>query len=173
MKLKENIFTALLLAIGFILHQITPGILGGMKFDFLLSFIFVSLLLNNTFNNAILTGLLGGLLSAMATSFPGGQIPNMIDKLLTCLIVFVILKSLERFNLKTFVIGFVSVLGTFISGMIFLLSALFISGLPAPLGALIITVVIPTTIVNGLGTVFIYGTIKKALRMSGISTGQI
>ena len=39
MKLKENIFTTLLLAIGLILHYITPGILGGMKFDFLLVYL--------------------------------------------------------------------------------------------------------------------------------------
>ena len=53
MNFKKNIFTALLLAVGFILHQITPGILGGMKFDFLLIFILISILLNNTFKNAV------------------------------------------------------------------------------------------------------------------------
>ena len=92
MKLRNNIFTALLLTIGFVLHQITPGILGGMKFDFLLAFVFISLLLNSSLHNAILTGLLGGLLSAMTTSFPAGQIPNIIDKISTCLFLFIIIK---------------------------------------------------------------------------------
>src|SRR5690606_33145384 len=96
MKLKNNIFTTLLLAIGLIMHQITPGILGGMKFDFLLIFMFVSLLLNHRFENAILTGILGGLLSAMTTSFPGGQIPNIIDKLVASLVIFVLIKYLSR-----------------------------------------------------------------------------
>lgn len=169
MNLKKNIFTALLLAIGFILHQITPGILGGMKFDFLLSFIFVSILLNNTFKNAMLTGLLGGLLSAMSTTFPGGQIPNMIDKVLTCLILFVVIKSLSHFKLNTFIVALVGGLGTFLSGTIFLLSALVITGLPIPLLVLFVSIVIPTTIVNGIGTVFVFAIVQKALRITGVA----
>lgn len=169
MKLKNNIFTALLLAIGFILHQITPGILGGMKFDFLLSFMFISLLLDCTLNNAILTGILGGILSAITTTFPGGQIPNMIDKVLTCLILFVVIRYLRSFNRNSFVVGLIGGVGTFLSGMFFLLSALFITGLPIPIEILIVSVVIPTTVVNGIGTVFVYGIIKKALRISGIT----
>ena len=72
MRLKNNIFTALLLAIGYIMHQITPGVLGGMKFDFFLAFMFVSLLLNPRFENVMLTVLLGGIITAMITTFPGG-----------------------------------------------------------------------------------------------------
>ena len=118
-KLKNNIFTTLLLAIGFILHQITPGILGGMKFDFLLSFMIVSLLLNPKFENTILTGLLAGLLSAMTTTFPGGQIPNMVDKISTCLILFVVIKYLSRFKDNSIMVGLIGGLGTFVSGIIF------------------------------------------------------
>lgn len=169
MKLKENIITALLLAIGIILHQITPGILGGMKFDFLLSFIFISLLINSTFNNAILTAILGGIFSAMTTSFPGGQIPNLIDKLVTCLILFVIIKSIQNFKLNVFIVALIAGLGTFISGTTFLLSALFITGLPVPMKVLMVTVVLPTILVNGLGTAFLYEIVKRALKMSGVA----
>ena len=169
MKLKNNIFTTLLLAIGFILHQITPGILGGMKFDFLLSFMFVSLLLNNKFENTILTGLLAGLLSAMATTFPGGQLPNIIDKLITCLALFIVIKYLSRFKNNPIVVGVIGGLGTFISGIIFLGSASFITGLPVPLKMLIVSVVIPTTIVNGIGTVFVYIITRKAIKLSVIA----
>ncbi|MCF6464616.1 tryptophan transporter [Clostridium sp. Cult2] len=169
MRLKNNIFTTLLLAIGFILHQITPGILGGMKFDFLLSFMIVSLLLNSKFENAMLTGLLAGLLSAMTTTFPGGQLPNIIDKIFTCLILFVVIKYLSQFKDNSIIVGLIGGLGTFISGIIFLGSATFITGLPVPIEMLIITVVIPTTIVNGIGTVFVYGITKKAIKLSGIA----
>lgn len=172
MKLKDNIFTALLLTIGFILHQITPGILGGMKFDFLLSFIFISLLINSTFSNAILTALLGGILSAMTTTFPGGQIPNLIDKLLTCLILFVVIKNIRHFKLNYFIVALISGFGTFISGTTFLLSALLITGLPVPIEILMLTVVLPTILINGLGTAFLYGVIKRALKISGIHTEQ-
>lgn len=169
MKLRNNIFTTLLLAIGFILHQITPGILGGMKFDFLLIFMIVSLLLNPKFENAILTGLLAGLLSAMTTTFPGGQLPNIIDKVVTCLILFFIIKYISRIKTNPVVVGIIGGLGTFLSGIIFLGSAAFITGLPVPMKMLITTVVIPTTIINGIGTVFIYGITKKAIKLSGIA----
>jgi len=173
MKLKNNIFTALLLAIGFILHQITPGIFGGMKFDFLLSFIFISLLINDSFKNAILTGLLGGLFSAMATTFPGGQIPNVIDKLITCIILFVIIKFLRHFNLNTLLVGFISGLGTLISGTIFLLSALLITGLPMSFTALLTIVVLPTILINSVITAFIYQIVKHAMKVSGVNLGQL
>lgn len=173
MKLKNNIFTALLLAIGFIFHQITPGILGGMKFDFLLAFVFISLLLNNSFHNAMLTALLGGLLSAMTTSFPGGQIPNIIDKLFTCLILFVVIKNIPHKSFNSFVVALIGGLGTFISGTVFLLSALLITGLPVPMKVLMVSVVLPTILVNGVGTAFVYGIVKRALKMSGISIDQL
>ncbi|MBU5294203.1 tryptophan transporter [Anaerosalibacter bizertensis] len=169
MKLKNNIFTALLLTIGFILHQITPGILGGMKFDFLLSFIFISIFLNSTFRNTMLTALLGGILSAMTTTFPGGQIPNLIDKLVTCLILFIIIKGIQHFKLNSFIVALISGLGTFISGTTFLISALLITGLPVPLKVLMITVVLPTILINGVGTAFLYGIIKRALKLSGVT----
>lgn len=172
MKLKNNIFTALLLAIGFILHQITPGILGGMKFDFLLSFMFISLLIDRSFKNAILTALLGGVLSALTTSFPGGQLPNIIDKLATCLFIFIVINYICHLNSNTFLVALVGGIGTLVSGTTFLLSALLITGLPAPLKLLMITIVIPTTLVNAIGTVFIYQIIKQALRISGISIGH-
>lgn len=169
MKLKNNIFTTLLLAIGFVLHQITPGILGGMKFDFLVAFMIVSLILNPKFENALLTGLLAGILSAMATTFPLGQIPNIIDKVLTSIILVTIIKLLGKFNLNTILVGLIGGIGTFISGMIFLTSAAFISGLPAPMLALIVTIVIPTSFLNMVGTVFIYKIVKLSLKASGVA----
>lgn len=168
MKLKNNIFTTLLLAIGLIMHQITPGILGGMKFDFLLIFMFVSLLLNHRLENAILTGILGGLLSAMTTSFPGGQIPNIIDKLVASLVIFILIKYLSRFNINSLVVGLLGGTGTLISGMVFLSTAALLSGLPAPMTTLVVGIVIPTTLVNSIGTVFIYKLVKIAIKRSGV-----
>ena len=168
MNLKNNIFTTLLLAIGLILHQITPGILGGMKFDFLIIFMIIAILLNPKFQNALLTGLLGGLLSAMTTTFPGGQLPNMLDKLVTCFVLYFLIKMLNKFNFNYIAVGFLGGVGTFISGMVFLTSALYIVGLPAPLMALVIGIVIPTTIINTLGTVFVYKIVKTAMKSTGI-----
>ncbi|NLJ78018.1 MAG: tryptophan transporter [Tissierellia bacterium] len=169
MKLRNNILTALLLATGLILHQITPGILGGMKFDFLLSFVFISLIINPTFENTLLTGLLGGLLAAMTTAFPGGQIPNVIDKLVACFVLFPIIRLIprERFNLMVTVL--IGGLGTLVSGTAFLASALFIVGLPAPMSSLMVTVVLPTVVVNAVGTALLYTVVKRVIRVSGFS----
>lgn len=166
MNLKNNIFTTLLLAIGLIMHQITPGILGGMKFDFLLIFMFAAILMNSSFKNVILTGLLGGLLSAMTTSFPGGQIPNMLDKVVTCLVVYALIKLFQGKAINDFTVGVIGGLGTFVSGMTFVVSAAYIVGLPVAMEALISGIVIPTSLVNIVGTIFIYRLVKIAAKRS-------
>ncbi|NLV89774.1 MAG: tryptophan transporter [Tissierellia bacterium] len=164
MKLKDYIFTTFLLAIGLILHQITPGIFGGMKFDFLLIFMFVAIFINTKFKNVILTGLLGGLLSAMTTSFPGGQLPNILDKIVTCLVVFVLIRLFKNNYQNIFIVGLIGGIGTFVSGMTFVVSAAFIVGLPAPMKVLVTGIVIPTALINILGTVFVYRLVNKSLK---------
>lgn len=167
MKLRKHIFTTLLLSIGLIMHQITPGILGGMKFDFLLIFMFISIILNQDRDNYILTGILGGLLSAMTTTFPGGQLPNILDKIATTLVIYILFKLIKNTRLNSFHVGLVGGIGTLVSGTTFLTTASFIVGLPAPMKALIIGIVIPTTLVNIIGTIFVYKIVKLALRSSG------
>ena len=80
MKTKNIITTALLLAIGMVLHFITPPVYGGIKPDFLLSCMFIAILIQDDFSNALAAGLTAGIMSAMTTSFPGGQLPNLIEK---------------------------------------------------------------------------------------------
>lgn len=169
MKLRENIFTTLLLSIGLILHYVTPGILAGMKFDFLLIFIFASILLNSKFDNVLLTALLGGLLSAMTTTFPAGQIPNIIDKLVTCISMYFVINFFKKYSLNIVTIGIIGALGTFISGMTFLTSALFITGLPAPMSLLVSGIVIPTAVVNTIAIVFVYKTINIAVKRADVT----
>ena len=167
MDLRKSILTALLLAIGFILHHIIPGTLGGMKFDLFLAFIFISILLNSDFKNVLLTALLGGILTAMTTSFPGGQIPNIIDKLVTCMSVYLMIKIMGKFKNNQIFIGILAFIGTMISGTTFLASALALVGLPAPFMALFVSIVIPTTITNTFITLIIYQVVQQALKVTG------
>lgn len=155
------------MALGLILHQITPGILGGMKFDFLIIFIVTSILINPSKKNTILTGLLGGLLSALTTSFPGGQLANIIDKLITVLFIYLVLSLIRKEESKVFVY-LLGMGATLVSGISFLTSAMFLVGLPLGLGFLIVSVVVPTSLINGFGTVFIYQLVKKSIRLGGI-----
>ncbi|MBB6215210.1 hypothetical protein HNQ80_001299 [Anaerosolibacter carboniphilus] len=171
-NLRKNILTALLIAIGVILRQIVPGTIGSMKFDVMLSVIFVSLLINRDFKNTILTGLLGGVIAAMTTTFPGGQIPNIIDKLITCCLVFGMIRLSEKFQNQTIARGIISFIGTIISGSIFLTSALFIVGLPAPFEVLFLGIVLPTAITNIFLTTFLYQTVLMAMKVTGIQIAE-
>ncbi|HEY5588987.1 MAG TPA: tryptophan transporter [Candidatus Paceibacterota bacterium] len=146
MKTNKIIITSLLLAIGLILHQITPGIFFGMKPDLLLVFMILSITLTKNFKIAIITGIVAGVLGALTTTFPGGQLPNIIDKTITSISVYILYKNLNSNSpLKLAGIYF---LGTILSGSIFLSSALILFGLPAPFTILFVTIVLPTSVLN-------------------------
>mgnify|MGYP001603541004 CR=1 FL=1 len=146
MKTNKIIITSLLLAIGLILHQITPGIFLGMKPDLLLVFMILSITITKDFKTALITGIVAGILCALTTTFPGGQVPSIIDKTITSIIVYVIYINLNSNSpLKLASIYF---LGTMISGSIFLGSALILFGLPAPFLALFVSIVLPTSMFN-------------------------
>ncbi|SHJ63818.1 tryptophan transporter [Tepidibacter formicigenes] len=167
MNLRKNILTALLLAIGFILHQVVPGILAGMKFDLMLSIMFVSILINSDFKNSMLTAVIGGFITAMTTTFPGGQIPNIIDKFVTCVLVFLIIKIIGKYKENQISVALISFVGTIISGTIFLTSAFFIVGLPAPFKGLFLGIVLPTAVTNIFVTIIIYNAVRVAIKVSG------
>lgn len=168
MDLRKNIITALLIAIGVILRYIIPGSIGGMKFDLMLSIIFVCVLINNDIKNVLLTALLGGIITAMTTTFPGGQIPNIIDKFITCFVVYTMVSIIGENKINILSIGIIGLIGTIVSGSIFLVSALYIVGLPVPFEILFMTVVIPTALTNTFLTIFIYNTVKMSMKVVGL-----
>ena len=148
MKTNKIIITSLLLAIGLILHQITPGIILGMKPDLQLVFMILSIILTKNFKLALITGIVAGILCALTTTFPGGQLPNIIDKTISSISIYFIYKNFySNSPLKLAVIYFI---GTIISGSIFLGSALIIVGLPAPFLILFVSIVLPTSVLNSL-----------------------
>ncbi|WP_130806267.1 tryptophan transporter [Senegalia massiliensis] len=166
MNLRKNIFIALLLAIGFIMHQIVPGTLGSMKFDLMLSFIFVALMINKDFKSIIVTALLSGIITAMTTTFPGGQIANIVDKIITSLAVYFLIHLLANVKMGQIKVGIIAFLGTVVSGSVFLSTSLFLVGLPAPFMALFLAIVIPTSITNIFVTITIYNIVKMALKVT-------
>ncbi|MBC7324527.1 MAG: hypothetical protein H5T99_04335, partial [Moorella sp. (in: Bacteria)] len=101
-------------------------------------------------------GILAGKLTALTTTFPGGQVANMIDKIITTFFVMGLLALLRgRVNDKVTVF-IVPVLGTLVSGAAFLGSALLFVGLPGPFEALFTSVVLPATLVNTIAVVVLY-----------------
>jgi len=147
---------SLLLAVGFILRLVVPGYGAGMKPDLLLAMLFVIILLKRDLKSTLLAGSVAGIICALTTTFPAGQIPNLIDKLLTSLFVYMLVKVLAERVPITVTAGIIGALGTLFSGAVFLGSALALVGIPAPFGVLFTTVVLPTTIVNAIGVVVLY-----------------
>lgn len=164
MDLRKNIFSGLLLAIGFVMHQIIPGAAGGMKFDIQLAMLLIIIAINMNFKNTLITSIASGILTALTTTFPGGQLPNMIDKIVTSIFVYFLLKLLTKFFSRQLSIAAIGLIGTLISGTVFLYSALLITGLPAPFTALFIGVVIPTAITNIILTLLLYNILHLSLR---------
>ena len=147
---KQLVTNALLLAVGFLLHYVTPAIGLPMQIDFsLITLILVITLNRNSFNTCVASGVATGIFSGITSKFPLGFIPNTIDKIITTIFVYLLIKLLDKTALnskiKTIVVNAV---GTLISGVVFLASALLITGLPAPFFVLFTTVVVPAIVVN-------------------------
>ena len=149
MKTKQLTTNALLLAVGFLLHYVTPAI-GSMQIDFsLITLVLVITLNRNSFSTCIASGVATGIFSGITTKFPLGFIPNIIDKLVTTIAVYLLIKLLDKTALHNKIKAVITnAVGTLISGTVFLVSALLLTGLPAPFSLLFVTVVIPATIVN-------------------------
>ena len=156
MKIRDMAQISLLLAIGFILRMIVPGYGAGMKPDLMLAMVFIIILMRRDFKSAILAGTVAGIINALTTTFPAGQIPNLIDKPLTSVLVYLLVTALADRVPNYITAGVIGAVGTIFSGSIFLLSALTLVGLPAPFSVLFTTVVLPAAVLNTIGIVVLY-----------------
>ena len=67
-----------------------------MKPDMMLLMMFLAIVLFPEKKNVLVVALGCGLLSALTTGFPGGQIPNIIDKLVTAFVFYFLIISLQE-----------------------------------------------------------------------------
>jgi len=170
---KTLVALSLLVGIGAVLHLAIPGIIFNIKPDMMLTMMFLGIVFFPTKKNVLLLGVVTGVISGLTTNFPGGLLPNMIDKPLTAFIFFsLFLMIKERFNTITGVALLTSV-GTIISGAIFLTSALVIVGLPASILLLFSTVVLPATLINTITILIIYPVMKTVLKHTGFMKQQL
>ena len=160
MKTKQLVTNSFLLAVGFLLHYVTPAIGLPMQIDFsLITLVLIINLNKNSFSTCIASGVATGIFAGLTTKFPMGMIPNIIDKLVTTIAVYLLIKLLDKTALHNKIKAIaVNAIGTLVSGTIFLSSALLLVGLPAPFSLLFVTVVIPAIIVNTIAG-FIINTI--------------
>lgn len=173
MKTKELVSMSLLMGIGFVLHAMVPGFFFGMKPDIFLVMMFVGILLFPKLQHVVLLGLGAGLLSAFTTTFPSGQIPNIIDKVVTALVFFLLLSMIKKYANRLIPVLVLTFIGTIISGTIFLGSAVLIAGLPASFLALFYTVVVPTALINTIAMFMIYPVVHRIYKQKMVSTDDI
>ena len=150
MKTKQLVTNSLLLAVGFLLHYVTPAIGLPMQIDFsLITLILIIAFNKNSFNTCIASGVATGIFSGITSKFPLGFIPNLIDKITTAIVVYLLIKLLDKTVLHSKIKAVITnAVGTLVSGVVFLASALLLTGLPAPFFVLFTTVVIPAIAVN-------------------------
>ena len=150
MKTKQLVTNSLLLAVGFLLHYVTPAIGLPMQIDFsLITMILIIAFNRNSFSTCLAAGIATGIFSGITTKFPMGMIPNILDKITTAIVVYLLIKLLDKTALSSKIKAIVvNSIGTLVSGVVFLVSALLLTGLPAPFSLLFTTVVIPAIAVN-------------------------
>ncbi|MBS4171893.1 tryptophan transporter [Bacillus sp. FJAT-49736] len=142
MNTKTLVSMALLIGIGTVLHTIIPGIIFNMKPDMMLTMMFLGIVLFPERKNVLLLGALTGVISGLTSTFPGGIVPNIIDKLITSYVFFGLYTLLSRKSFSAMKLLYLTIIGTIVSGTIFLTSALLLVGLPGPFLVLYITVLV-------------------------------
>ena len=150
MKTKQLVINSLLLSVGFLLHYITPTLGIPMQIDFsLITLVLVINLNKNNLGSCIASGIATGIFSGLTTKFPLGFVPNLIDKIVTTVFIYLLIKLLDKTALSSKIKSIaVNAIGTLVSGVVFLGSALILVGLPAPFKLLFATVVIPAVVIN-------------------------
>lgn len=168
MNTKNLVLLALLVGVGAALYVVMPGIVGGMKPDMMLVMMFIGIILfpnaRDTFLLAISTGIISGLL----TTFPGGFIPNIVDKAVTGFVFLIIVLLLKKFTQKIAIGTILTALGTIISGTVFLGVALFIMNTDVGVGftALFVGVVLPAVAFNCVAFIIMYPIIVTLAKRS-------
>ncbi|WP_221568848.1 tryptophan transporter [Alkalihalobacillus sp. TS-13] len=166
MKSIQLALIGVLLAVGFVLHAVIPGILGSMKIDMLLTMMFLAIILFPDKKSVGVTALATGVISALTTSFPGGQLANLIDKPVTAFVIFALYMSLKKYHGTVILAASLTAVGTLISGAIFLSAAAILTSLPAPFIALFVTVVLPTAVVNTIAMTVLFPIMQTITKRS-------
>ena len=125
MKSKSLVLSAVLLGMGTVLHLLTPSMIMGVKPDFLLVMMFMCLYLIKDMKSALIISVSAGTIAALTTGFPMGQLPNILDKLVTGFLVFQVFK-IRHHHLTVTQMGILVGVGTLVSGLIFLSSGFFL-----------------------------------------------
>lgn len=169
MKTRTLVILSLLVGIGAVLHAVAPPIIFGMKPDMLLAMMFLGIMLFPQIKYVMLLSLVTGAISALTTSFPMGQLANMIEKPLTALVflgLFLLVRNMVSHNILAPIL---TAIGTLVSGSLFVSIGLFVLGAAIPgqgFLTLFIGVVLPTVAFNTVIMVVIFPVIQAIMKRS-------
>ncbi|KKB36800.1 tryptophan transporter [Bacillus thermotolerans] len=169
MNTKTLVSLSLLIGIGAVLHAVMPGLFLGMKPDMMLTMMFLGILLFPNAKGVLLAGLATGIISGLTTTFPGGFLPNMIDKPVTAFIFYGLFLLFAKRGKSAAGAALLTGVGTLISGAVFLGSALAIVGLPGPFVALFAAIVLPATMINAIVMLIIYPIVQSVFKRSSLA----
>ena len=165
---------SILLAIGLLLHQITPALGLPMQPDLALIMLFTIIILNkDNYKMCLVAGIVTGIFTALTTKFPAGQLPNIIDKFITVNIVFLLvyllyklpfIKKIKEKKQDIIVLLVILPLGTFISGCVFLGSAQILIGLPGSFYSLFMVAVAPAILINLVAGLFLFKIVQSCMK---------
>ncbi|TQQ85825.1 tryptophan transporter [Peptacetobacter hominis] len=171
---KKMVLNSILLAIGLLLHQLTPALGLPMQPDLALLTMFMIVLLNkDDYKSCLLAGIITGIFAALTTKFPGGQIPNIVDKVISVNFAFIVVymifnapfvKKMDPKKISKIANIAICSLGTLLSGTVFLLVAQYIVGLPAGFSVLFVSIVIPSTIINLIAGIILYSVLSRVVK---------
>jgi hypothetical protein len=155
MNTKNLVVLSLLAGIGVVLHTVMPAFLT-IKPDMMLAMMFLGIILIPEIKSVLLLSIVTGGLSALTTGFPGGQLPNIIDKPITALVFFGLFLVLRQYRNSIISVAVLTAIGTLVSGSVFLGAAYYIVGLPSSFTALFAAGVLPAIALNTIIMVILY-----------------
>ncbi len=172
MNTRVLVILSLFAAIGAVLSMVMPPFFGGMKPDMMLTMMFIGIIMFPAIKNVTLLGIVTGFLSALTSTFPGGFIPNVIDKMVTAFVFYGLILAVKKIAQKVATATVLTVIGTIVSGTVFLTAALLIVGLPGGVAftTLFLTVVLPATLFNGAAMIIVLPIVQAIFKRSNIIT---
>lgn len=166
MDTKRLVTNAILIAIGAILHQLTPGT--AMQPDLSLAMLFIIMVYNKDYKTSLICGIAVGIFTAATSKTPNGQIPNIIDKLITCNIIYLVLLPLRNRVSKTVQILTILSFGTVLSGTVFLTVLMILNGFPMQtFMTLFVSVVLTTAVLNVVLGFALFKVVERTIKITG------
>ncbi len=158
MRIMDIVDVILLLMVGLLFHVIFPGnsLAGGMKPDFSLAILFSIILLKRDPGLVMGSALIIGVFTSLTSSVDSGQWINLVDKLVTGGIMYLLVNRYRSFFPRTgILVCLVAILGTIISGIVFGFLVVRLGGLSLNLEVAITRVFLPAAIFN-IGATYVF-----------------